>query len=79
MADQGVPAHTLCVAFDFPDYHEAGDQWEKIDFENMARVDRMLALSIWTLADRAQEPRWNESNAKTELYVKAWRARHPKP
>src|SRR5437879_6359589 len=38
LADQGVPAHTLAVAFDFPDYHKVTDEWRKIDYDNMAKV-----------------------------------------
>jgi hypothetical protein len=75
-AEVGVPAHTLAVAFVYPDYHEVGDEWEKIDYENMAQVDRMVALGLVMLADGAEAPKWNESNAKTERYVKAWKANH---
>jgi hypothetical protein len=27
LADVGIPAHTLCVAFDYPDNHKATDHW----------------------------------------------------
>src|SRR5262249_53896358 len=27
LADAGVPAHTLSVGYEFPDYHAAGDEW----------------------------------------------------
>ena len=73
LADAGIPAHTLAVAFEFPDYHKVGDEWQKIDFANMAKVDRMIALGLMTMADRAQPPRWNEKNEKTERYVEAAR------
>jgi Zn-dependent M28 family amino/carboxypeptidase len=76
MADQGVPAHTLCVAFNYSDYHGAGDHWEKVDYDNMAKVDRMAALAVWMIADNTEAPKWNESNPKTERYVKSWKARH---
>ena len=75
LADQGVPAHTLCVAFVYPDYHGVADHWEKIDYENMAKVDRMVALGMLTIANNPQEPKWNEANPKTERYVKAWKER----
>jgi len=78
LADAGIPAHTLCVAFIFPDYHKVGDHWEKIDYANLARVDRMIALALVTIADNAGQPKWNESNPKTERYVKAWNALHNK-
>ncbi len=74
LANQGVPAHTLGVSFIFPDYHQTGDHWEKIDYENMAKVDRMIALALVTIANGTEAPKWNEANPKTERYVKAWRA-----
>ncbi len=78
LADQGVPAHTLCVAFDYADYHGAGDHWEKIDYANMAKVDRMVALALIMIADSRDAPKWNEANPKTARYVKAWQEHHGK-
>ncbi len=75
LADAGVPAHTVGVAFEYPDYHRPGDEWEKLDYANMSRVVRAAALAVLALADDAREPRWDESNPKAERYVKAWRAR----
>ena len=49
-AEHGIPAHTLVVAFEFPGYHDTGDIWPKIDYENMAKVDRMIALGLVMLA-----------------------------
>lgn len=72
LADQGVPAHTLCTAFVYPDYHGAGDHWDKIDYANMEKVDRMVALALVMIAQNPQAPKWNESNPKTARYVKAW-------
>jgi hypothetical protein len=78
LADAGVPAHTLCVAFIFPDYHNVGDHWEKIDYANLAKVNRTVALSLLTIANSAEAPKWNESNPKTGKYVNAWKALHNK-
>ena len=69
-ADAGVPAHTLSVGYVFPDYHQAGDEWPKIDYENMARVDRTVALAIFRVADSRVAPEWN-ADPRTERYVKA--------
>ena len=74
LADAGVPAHTICVAFVFPDYHGVGDHWDKVDYENMARVDRMIGLALLSIANNRVAPKWNEENKKTEKYVKAWKA-----
>src|SRR5882672_1894044 len=78
LADAGIPAHTLGVAFIFPDYHKAGDHWEKIDYANLAKVNRTIALALLTIADNPEPPKWNEANPKTEKYVKAWKALHNK-
>ena len=72
LADLGVPAHTLCVAFVYPDYHGAGDHWEKIDYANMARIDRMVARGLLLMADDPVAPKWNASNPKAARYLKAW-------
>ena len=75
LAEAGVPAHTLTVAFEFPDYHELGDEWQKIDYENMAKVDRMIAVAVALVADSEEPVRWNEKNSKTAPFVKALGAR----
>ncbi len=78
LADQGVPAHTICVAFEYPDYHGLGDHWDKIDYENMAKTNRMVALGLLLIADNPVAPKWNEANPKTEKYVKVWKERRTK-
>jgi Peptidase family M28 len=78
LADQGVPAHTLCVAYIYPDYHGLGDTWEKVDYDNMAGVDRMVALAVLMIANNPRAPRWNEANPNVARYVQAWKALHEK-
>jgi hypothetical protein len=78
LADQGVPAHTVSVAYQYPDYHKVSDHWDKVDYENMAKIDRTIALAITTIANNPQEPKWNEANPKTAKYVKAWKDRRGK-
>ncbi|HEX5731743.1 MAG TPA: M28 family peptidase [Blastocatellia bacterium] len=75
LADQGVPAHTLCVAFSYPDYHGVGDHWEKIDYANMEKVARMVALASVMIANNQQEPKWNEAHPRAARYLKAWQQR----
>lgn len=77
LADVGIPAHTLCVAFDYPDYHKVGDHWEKVDYGNMAKVDRAVALALLHLASDFPPPKWNESNPKAMKYVDAAKKLHP--
>lgn len=76
LADIGVPAHTLCIAFNYPDYHGAGDHWEKIDYDNMARVDRAIALGLMRLASDAPPPHWNQTNPAAKRYVEAEKKLH---
>jgi hypothetical protein len=71
LAEQGVPAHSLCVAFDYPDYHGLGDEWQKIDYENMAKVDRAVALAALNMANSFQTPQWNAKNPKTAAFREA--------
>jgi hypothetical protein len=78
LADLGVPAHTLCVAFAFPDYHGAADHWDKVDYANMAKVDRTVARGLLTIADDPVEPKWDESNPRAARYRKAWKDRRGK-
>ena len=68
LAEQGVPAHSLCVAFDYPDYHGIADEWQKINYENMAKVDRMIALAVLNIADSLKPPAWNVNNPKTKPF-----------
>jgi hypothetical protein len=76
LADVGVPAHTLCVAFDYPDYHGVGDEWPKIDYANMAKVDRAVALGLLHLASDAPPPKWNTANPSAEKYAEAAKKLH---
>ena len=73
LADLGIPAHTISVAYDFPDYHKVTDTADKLDYDNMATVDRALALGLLRLASDAPPPRWNESYAPASKYVEAAR------
>lgn len=70
-AEAGVPAHTFCAAFLFPDYHGLGDHWNKIDYENLAKLDRAVTAAVWMMADRHEVPHWDAQNPKAEKYRKA--------
>ncbi len=71
LADQGVPAHTLSVAYGFPDYHGLGDKWQKVDYDNMAKIDRMVTLGLWNLANDPKAPKWNPDNKLATPYLEA--------
>jgi hypothetical protein len=62
-ADHGIPSHTVVVAPEFADYHRVSDEWPKIDYDNLAKVDRMLALGLLMIADNPQPPHWNKEKA----------------
>jgi hypothetical protein len=71
LAGLGVPSHTMCVAYAFPDYHGAGDEWQKLDYPNMAKIDRMIGVGLLMIADSPAAPKWNAANPKAERYRKA--------
>jgi hypothetical protein len=77
LADLGIPAHTLGVAFEFPDYHKVSDSWDKIDYENMTAVDRTVALGLLRLTSDEAPPKWNEQYAPARRYVEAGHRLHP--
>jgi hypothetical protein len=71
LADAGVPAHTLSVGYAFPDYHKPGDEWPKLDYDNLAKVDVTVALAVFRLADSLETPQWNKDIPDTDRYIKA--------
>jgi len=73
-ARAGVPAHSICAAFYFPDYHKPGDEWPKLDYENMEAVVRTIAVAVERLADSRETVEWNADNKKTEKFVSAAKA-----
>ena len=79
LADLGVPAHTLCVAFMFADYHALADHWDKIDYANMAKIDRVVARAVLSIADNPEPPKWNADNPRARRYLKASEALHAQP
>ena len=58
----------------FPDYHGLDDEWEKIDYANMARIDRMAALGLVLIAD-GPAPAWNKDNRNAAAFQKKKAAR----
>jgi hypothetical protein len=78
LADVGVPAHTLSVAYGFSDYHGKDDTWDKLDYDNMARVTRMLARGVVDIADNTARPVWT-SAPKAANYAAKGRVLHAAP
>lgn len=75
LADAGIPAITVSVAWTFPDYHRPGDEWEKLDYGNMERAVRSCAVAVWRAANAASAPAWIEG-PNTARYIEAARRLH---
>jgi hypothetical protein len=69
-ADAGIPSTTLSVSYEFPDYHQPGDEWQKLNYENLAKVDTTVALGILAMANSDAVPQWNKENPKAARYIK---------
>ena len=54
-----------------PDYHLPSDEWQKQDYDNMAKLARAAALGIYRLAESTEAPQWNSQNPRTQLYRRA--------
>jgi Peptidase family M28 len=67
-AQVGIPDLTFATSFDFPDYHGLKDEWQKIDFPEMAKMDRLVARVVWRVANDPEPPRWNSQNEKTTKF-----------
>jgi len=76
LANFGVPAITLLVAWNFPEYHRPGDHWEKIDYSNMQNVVRTVALTVSRIANSAEPPKWLPANPRIVKYLKAFQSLH---
>lgn len=76
LADLGIPAHTICGAYVFPDYHRPSDHADKLDYKTMATLLKGVAVGVLTIADSDRAPQWNPDNPKAAKYLAAWRALH---
>ncbi|RYG35039.1 M28 family peptidase [bacterium] len=70
LALAGVPAHTLSVAYEFPDYHKPADEWPKLDYVNLASLTLGVAEGVKRIADLPTPPKWSEI-PQTERFRKA--------
>ncbi len=71
LAAVGVPSTTVSVAYSFPDYHKSGDHWDKLDYDNFAKLVDAIALGVRAVADAPVAPKWNADNPKTARYIEA--------
>lgn len=68
-ARAGIPDFTFATSYEFPDYHGLKDEWQKIDFPELAKVDRLLARVIWSVSNNQNAPKWNTHNLKAAKYA----------
>jgi hypothetical protein len=54
----GIPAHTLSSFAPHPDYHAAGDNPDKSDWDHLAMISREAARAVRLLAE-GPKPEWN--------------------
>lgn len=69
-AQVGVPSGTISVAYQFADYHKVGDHWDKLDYDNMAKIVAAITQGVSDLANAEKPIEWNKENPKTERYRK---------
>ena len=77
LAEAGIPGHTVSVTYEFPDYHAVGDEWRKLDYDNMAHVDQAVGIAMLRLASAVAPPKWNESNPAARRFAEAAKKLHP--
>ncbi len=57
-AQANIPAHTISLSYDFPDYHNAQDHADRLDYAHLNQVTGFLARAITTCANRDDAPKW---------------------
>jgi hypothetical protein len=65
-AQRGVVAHSVSAGRLHEDYHQPGDQLERLDYEHMSSVVRALAVFGVELATRPERPSFN-AKGKAQL------------
>lgn len=70
-AAKGIPAHTLCTAFEYPDYHRVSDHADKLDYDNMAKIVKLTAATLMEIANAPSKPTWNKDEPAAKRYIDA--------
>ena len=52
--------------------HQRGDHWDKIDYDNMAKVTRAAAQAVLLMADSPERVSWSADNPKVKGYREAF-------
>jgi len=64
MAQAGVVAHSISAGSLHEDYHQPGDEVEKVDFAHMTAVIEGLHQVVLDLANSESTPQWNDEGRK---------------
>jgi Zn-dependent M28 family amino/carboxypeptidase len=70
-ARAGVPAHTLCTAFMFSDYHRVSDHADKLNYDNMATVTKAISRGVVAIANQVEVPTWVKGDKRVEKFALA--------
>lgn len=76
LAAKGIPAHTVSVGYEDPEYHRANDHWETINYKNMVQVVRALVYATLDIANDPVAPKWNPEKERARRYAEAWEKLH---
>jgi hypothetical protein len=83
LSEKGIPSTTLSSAYRFPDYHQAGDHADKLNYDHLAKVTRAVGVGLAWLAHDAAAPEWNPAAKGAEPFISvrpaASEARTPAP
>ncbi len=71
LAGFGVPANTVSTAYEFPDYHQVGDEYNKLDYVNMTQIVRAVANGVFSVANSPKAVTWSSDNPRTLRYREA--------
>ncbi|HXH62156.1 MAG TPA: M28 family peptidase [Fimbriimonadaceae bacterium] len=76
LAAAGIPAHTVSTGYEDPWYHQANDNWDSLDYDNMLKTVRGLANAALALANSEKAPQWNPNNPRAAKYLETWKRLH---
>lgn len=70
-AQAGIPSATYAGAFEFPDYHEVGDEYQKLDYANMVQLTKTVGTAALVIANSPKPLEWNKTDAEAAKYAAA--------
>lgn len=70
-AVSGVVAHTVSVAYEYPDYHGLADDYTKLDYANMSKIVKAVADGVRLVANADKPLRYSETEPAAKRYREA--------